>query len=787
MVRGIVHLARLAFLLGLVLTVNSAARADTAEAFFSPEDNFKKALVQTLLTAKRSVDIALYSFHPTSKRDEKNYAELLKRSEITPLDALRELADRGVRVRMVLNKAATDEWAKKSVQPLVDAGVGVFTVGATMHEKYAILDDSVVINGSGNWSAGAFIRYREDWVICPPDPALAAVFADNFQKLLAERKSVVIDKNGVPKVRPASQKSIGRSKPRRRKGAKQKPSSDVYFTTDNKGTETTIAEDVVVRQMAQAKKTLIIAIAHFNTDRIGKAVVAAHKRGVSIRVLVDLGEYGNKNSQVKRLQTAKVPLRYHLYSLKHFFPWAKLMHHKFMVVDGKTLLTGSYNWSRTAEHSNHENLQVFAGRRWQGLIGTYERKFEELWELGRAGYEKFMRRLTAKKGSSEYRRFIPVHFQSMSLADKEIKPIRKVAAKIGMFYHRGDPKMAPWLFRLYDLEKKQGTNEFPQPPHKPFFDLEQLLITEVSSEPESQGSGEFIELHNGSSAEIDLAGYRLTDGDAEDTLTAYGERATVVKPGGLALVVDPDFDGDFKIPRGVVVVTVGDKTLGNGLSRHDVVTLRAPNGRVLDSCPLEEKAARGTSFQRKNVQLYSTPDNWLVAVASPGKRDVGKKAPAAPGKPAAGPKPLFITEVCSEPENQRSGEFVELYNCSDAAIDLAGYLLADGDSEDALTGYGRRTTVLRPGRIALVIDPDFEDDFEIPRGVVVVTVGDATLGNGLSHGDVVTVKTPAGKKLDSCSLTAEVKKGSSVHRKGGLQASPPGKWRVAGASPGAHE
>ena len=132
-------------------------------------------------------------------------------------------------------------------------------------------------------------------------------------------------------------------------------------------------------------------MAHFNTKGLAEAVVAAHKRGVKVRVLLDLGEYGNRNSQERVLQKGKLPLRYHTYSLKHTFSFAKLMHHKYMIVDNRILSTGSYNWSRTAEHKNHENLQVFSGTKWKKLISIFRDKFEEMWEMGRDGLDHHSR------------------------------------------------------------------------------------------------------------------------------------------------------------------------------------------------------------------------------------------------------------------------------------------------------------------------------------------------------------------------------------------------------------
>jgi phosphatidylserine/phosphatidylglycerophosphate/cardiolipin synthase-like enzyme len=52
------------------------------------------------------------------------------------------------------------------------------------------------------------------------------------------------------------------------------------------------------------------------------------------------------------------------------------MHHKFAVIDGQWLLSGSYNWTRGASRDNEENLIVTSDPR---LLAAYTVAFERLW------------------------------------------------------------------------------------------------------------------------------------------------------------------------------------------------------------------------------------------------------------------------------------------------------------------------------------------------------------------------------------------------------------------------
>jgi phosphatidylserine/phosphatidylglycerophosphate/cardiolipin synthase-like enzyme len=53
------------------------------------------------------------------------------------------------------------------------------------------------------------------------------------------------------------------------------------------------------------------------------------------------------------------------------------MHHKFALVDGTTLLNGSYNWTRSAGAFNEENLVVTSEA---GLVQAFARQFTQLWD-----------------------------------------------------------------------------------------------------------------------------------------------------------------------------------------------------------------------------------------------------------------------------------------------------------------------------------------------------------------------------------------------------------------------
>ncbi|MEJ2744288.1 MAG: phospholipase D-like domain-containing protein [bacterium] len=63
----------------------------------------------------------------------------------------------------------------------------------------------------------------------------------------------------------------------------------------------------------------------------------------------------------------------------HFHPKAALLHHKSVVANGETLVTGSYNWSNYAETKNLENVMIVSGPEDRKIITDFQAEFEAIW------------------------------------------------------------------------------------------------------------------------------------------------------------------------------------------------------------------------------------------------------------------------------------------------------------------------------------------------------------------------------------------------------------------------
>jgi phosphatidylserine/phosphatidylglycerophosphate/cardiolipin synthase-like enzyme len=130
--------------------------------------------------------------------------------------------------------------------------------------------------------------------------------------------------------------------------------------------------DVIVRLLGDASSSIEGALYRFNHPILAQALESAVERGVRVRILVDGNKYKESRSTQELLSGAIIPFRL---SYGRRGKGSK-MHHKFMVVDRQTVLTGSYNWTMESEEENHENLIIMRNA---DPAEAYVREFDALW------------------------------------------------------------------------------------------------------------------------------------------------------------------------------------------------------------------------------------------------------------------------------------------------------------------------------------------------------------------------------------------------------------------------
>ncbi len=108
--------------------------------------------------------------------------------------------------------------------------------------------------------------------------------------------------------------------------------------------------ETVVRQLDAAQQTVFVQAYSFTSAPIARALVDAHKRGVHVEVILDKSQRSEKYSSADFVAHAGIPT---YIDAEH-----AIAHNKIMIVDGRFVVTGSFNFTKSAEEHNAENLLV---------------------------------------------------------------------------------------------------------------------------------------------------------------------------------------------------------------------------------------------------------------------------------------------------------------------------------------------------------------------------------------------------------------------------------------------
>jgi phosphatidylserine/phosphatidylglycerophosphate/cardiolipin synthase-like enzyme len=130
--------------------------------------------------------------------------------------------------------------------------------------------------------------------------------------------------------------------------------------------------DVIMSHLHEASRSIDGALYRFNHPGLAEAMEEVAERGVRIRLLVDGNKYKESRTTQELLSGATIPFRLAFGRQGR----GSKMHHKFVIVDQQTVLTGSYNWTPDSEDENQENLVIL---RDAYSVDAYTQEFEALW------------------------------------------------------------------------------------------------------------------------------------------------------------------------------------------------------------------------------------------------------------------------------------------------------------------------------------------------------------------------------------------------------------------------
>ena len=269
-----------------------------------------RELAEAINNAKLSVDLAVYSMSLWSIRD-----------------ALLDALHRGVEVRLIMESGNMD---RSVPQELLNAGIVIVGDRGTglMHDKFVIIDRSELWIGSMNFTVGSgyednnnLIRLYSSKLIENYQTEFDEMFVgDHFgEDIIADTPNPSVYVNGTL--------------------------IETYFSPDDGVSE------VIVELINNAQESIFFMAFSFTSDPISEALLARAQEGVIVAGVMDDSQIrSNQGGEFDVLAQAGLDIR------KDGIEG--LMHHKVFIIDERIVIMGSYNFSKSAEERNDENIIV---------------------------------------------------------------------------------------------------------------------------------------------------------------------------------------------------------------------------------------------------------------------------------------------------------------------------------------------------------------------------------------------------------------------------------------------
>jgi len=326
MIKNIIFFIVLVFFASCKGGVNRDVKVSTPTSnisvyFSSQNSEIEDKIVSDIKSAKRSVKLAIYN---------------LTDSKIT--DALVSMYQSGVNVEVITDDSKRDN---SSVIALEDAGINVYDDekdSALMHDKFLVIDGKIVWSGSSNYTHRSFYDNNENDIRIV-DKNVAGVYLDEFDMLKNHNQT---------------------------KHSYESPNLKVYFSPRGG------IEDKIVNLINSANSEIEFEMYAFTSRDIADALIDKKSIGLDVKgVLDETWSDNNSYSKYDYLKDNGVDV------LKDGNDYT--LHDKVMIIDSSIVITGSYNYTKSANSKNAENLVVLYD---SYIASKYDSEFEKIYENG---------------------------------------------------------------------------------------------------------------------------------------------------------------------------------------------------------------------------------------------------------------------------------------------------------------------------------------------------------------------------------------------------------------------
>lgn len=287
-----------------------------------------RALVEKINSAQNSIDFAIYGY---------TKVPALQR-------ALENAQGRGVKVRFVYDT----DGSNNNIYPDTFYLTKIFTNNSTdhlppiMHDKFFIFDGNSVLTGSANISNTDMSGFNSNAILIINSPQIAQIYGQEFDSLYGGRFH-----KAKPKI---SDKEVG--------------DLGIYFSPKDKAITTQI-----IPIINGAQKYIYIPSFLITHKGLTESLIAASKRGVSVRIILDATNTHTSSSKMKALRSAGIQVKTETLAGK--------LHSKSIIIDDLYTLIGSMNFSRSGEGINDENLVIIKNPQ---ITEFYRNFFLYLWK-----------------------------------------------------------------------------------------------------------------------------------------------------------------------------------------------------------------------------------------------------------------------------------------------------------------------------------------------------------------------------------------------------------------------
>jgi len=262
---------------------------------------------------------------------------------------LEELHERGIVLKIIIEN---DNY-NSNLDYLYDEGLIKFDENPKlMHDKFIIIDGSILVTGSSNFTKNGFDNNSNN---------INVFYSNELSELFMQE------------FRLQEENFFGKSS---RKKLTSTAEKEVIFTGDaTVSTYFSASDDIksnLINLINSCENTLEIMMFTFTDKDIANAIVEAASRNVEIRIILETFQAGSKWSVSNFLAENNVDF------ILDENP--RVFHHKVMIIDNKYVVTGSYNYTISAQNYNDENILIVESSK---FVEAYLECFNDFWEKWR--------------------------------------------------------------------------------------------------------------------------------------------------------------------------------------------------------------------------------------------------------------------------------------------------------------------------------------------------------------------------------------------------------------------